>query len=117
MKLLVNTPFGSQEVIEVGEGGGYFDKSAILWDERIDGDMPMVTLGGMVREGDEIRFSQEAFDAYEERPIPSEEVNAAILAELMRIDAKSIRAIREGDQDRIAEWNAQAAALRAKIVK
>lgn len=45
------------------------------------------------------------------------ELNRPILAELDRIDAKSIRAIREGDQERIAIWNAQAAELRAKLVK
>lgn len=45
------------------------------------------------------------------------DLNRPILAELDRIDAKSIRAIREGDQERIAIWNAQAAELRTKLVK
>ena len=45
MRLLVNAPSGYQEVIEVGEGGGYFDLSRVLWDERTDGPLPDVTPG------------------------------------------------------------------------
>lgn len=48
-KLLVNTPHGTQEILEIGQGGGYFDNDLILWDERIDGPLPEITLGGMVR--------------------------------------------------------------------
>lgn len=56
-KLLVNTPYGSQEVIDVGEGGGYFDLSRVLWDERKDGPLPANTkAGGMVREGAALRL-------------------------------------------------------------
>ena len=51
MKLLVNTPAVRQELIEVGEGGGYFDLARVLWDERVDGPIPAVTLGAMVRSG------------------------------------------------------------------
>ncbi|WP_232834332.1 DUF4376 domain-containing protein [Rhodoferax ferrireducens] len=51
MKLLVNAPFGRQELIEVGEGGGYFDPARVLWDERVDGPLPETTMGGMVRVG------------------------------------------------------------------
>lgn len=36
-KLLVNTPSGKQEVIEIGAGGGYFDDARVVWDERKDG--------------------------------------------------------------------------------
>lgn len=57
-KLLVNAPTGAQEVIEVSEGGGYFDNSRVLWDERTDGPLPEITLGGMVREGNALVFSQ-----------------------------------------------------------
>ena len=48
-KLLVNAPTGEQQIITVGEGGGYFDINRVLWDERIDGELPDITLGGMVR--------------------------------------------------------------------
>lgn len=51
-KLLVNTPQETQEIIEVGEGGGYFDASRVLWDERQDGALPEITVGGMKRVGD-----------------------------------------------------------------
>lgn len=43
--------------------------------------------------------------------------NAPILAELARIDAKSIRPLREGDTARVADLEAQAAALRAQLRK
>ena len=43
--------------------------------------------------------------------------NAPILAELARIDAKSIRPLREGDAVRVADLEAQAAALRLQLRK
>ena len=48
-KLLIVSPAGVQEVIEIGRGGAYFDLSKVLWDERIDGPLPDVTIGGAVR--------------------------------------------------------------------
>jgi hypothetical protein len=51
MNILVDTPRGSQEVIEVLEGGGYFDISRVVWDERMDGPLPPIT-GIMKRAGD-----------------------------------------------------------------
>lgn len=39
-KLIVNNPQGFQEIIEVGSGGGYFDTSLVVFDERKDGPMP-----------------------------------------------------------------------------
>lgn len=62
-KLLVNAPSGRQEIIEVGKGGGYFDASRVLWDERIDGTLPSITLGGMVRTGNALEFNQSVMDA------------------------------------------------------
>lgn len=56
MKLLVNAPTGVQELIEVGEGGGYFDPARVLWDERTDGPLPEITLGGMVRVGNALQL-------------------------------------------------------------
>lgn len=46
-----------------------------------------------------------------------EEINNQILEELRDIDQKSIRAIREGDNIRIADYNIRAAALRLQLVK
>lgn len=63
-KLLVNAPSGAQEIIEVGEGGGYFDIARVLWDEREDGPLPQITLGGMVRSGAELVFSQSRMDQH-----------------------------------------------------
>lgn len=44
MKLVVNAPTGKGEVIEIGEGGGYFDQSRVVWDEREDGPVPAAML-------------------------------------------------------------------------
>lgn len=43
-------------MIEVGEGGGYFDPARVLWDERADGPLPAITLGGMKRVGKNLVF-------------------------------------------------------------
>lgn len=48
-KLLVNSPSGKQEIIEISQSGSYFDISRVLWDERDDGQMPEVALGKMQR--------------------------------------------------------------------
>lgn len=64
MKLLVNTPAGTQEIIEVGEGGGYFDLDRVLWDERGDGPLPTVTLGGMKRVGKSLVVDQPMLNAH-----------------------------------------------------
>jgi len=50
IKLLVEAPTGQQEVIEITASGSYFDPDRVLWDERTDGPLPEITLGGMVRE-------------------------------------------------------------------
>lgn len=65
MKLLVNAPTGFQEVIEVNESGSYFDESRVLWDERDDGELPPITLGGMFRSGDSLVFDQAQKDSYD----------------------------------------------------
>lgn len=66
-KLLVNTPDGRQDLIEVGKGGGYFDPARVLWDERKDGPLPAtVKAGGMVREGDALRLDAGLLAAHEE---------------------------------------------------
>lgn len=74
-KLLVNAPSGAQQIIEVGEGGGYFDNSRVVWDERTDGPLPEITLGGMVRSGGSLSFSQARMDQHTDAtkpPVPTE---------------------------------------------
>lgn len=63
-KLLVNAPSGAQELIDVWEGGGYFDTARVLWDERTDGALPAITLGGMVRNADVLSFDQIRMDQH-----------------------------------------------------
>lgn len=50
-------------------------------------------------------------------PLTMEEFNAPIMAELAAIDAKSIRALREGNAERIADLEQQAEALRVQLRK
>lgn len=75
-KLLVNTVAGTQEIIFVGEGGGYFDPSRVLWDERVDGAMPDVTLGGMVRVGNALQIDNALLSA----SLEANQLSAAIQA-------------------------------------
>jgi hypothetical protein len=84
-KLLINAPSGEQEIIVVGEGGGYFDLSRVLWDERVDGPMPAVTLGGMVRNGATLVVDQALLESS----------NAAILAEAKSAMWEKIKAERD----------------------
>lgn len=85
-KLLVNAPGGAQEIIEVGEGGGYFDRARVLWDERADGPLPAITLGGMVRSGDSLMLDSAMLASHRTAELgalkaaKNEEINAARLA-------------------------------------
>jgi hypothetical protein len=51
-RLLVNSPTGEQTIVFVSESGSYFEVSRVLWDERIDGALPAITLGKMARVGE-----------------------------------------------------------------
>lgn len=94
MRILVNAPSGEQQLIDLGPGGKYFDESRVLWDERKDGPLPEVTVGGMVRDGDALRFDESVAAArVVEKPAPRKVVNAeAILAALVK---KGV--LKEGD--------------------
>lgn len=66
---------------------------------------------------DAIEITQEEAEAI--RTPSAEQVaiarKQAIQLELIQIDLKSIRSIREGDEVRIAQWESQASALRAEL--
>ena len=91
MKLLVNAPSGQQELITISEGGGYFDQSRVLWDERTDGQIPAITVGGMKRNGNSLEFDQQLLDAHNASlalqitPAPTKE---QLMAELAALTAK-----------------------------
>jgi hypothetical protein len=82
-KLLINTPSNLQELIEVGDGGGYFDASRVLWDERIDGNLPSITVGGMVRQGSQLVFDSQLFAEYEAKLVATVALAAPTKEELM----------------------------------
>ncbi len=96
-KMLVNAPSGLQELIEIGPGGGYFDPARIVWDERIDGILPEITLGGMIRIGNSLVLDNDLLAVHQVKlteTITKKESDAA-KAKLNEIDLKSIRGIRE----------------------
>ena len=84
-KLLVNAPSGAQEIIEVGEGGGYFDQARVLWDEREDGPLPEITLGGMIRQDGALEFDQARMGEHEAALNPPPAVPAAVTMRQARL--------------------------------
>jgi hypothetical protein len=70
-KLLVDAPTGEQQLIEVGQGGGYFDPARVIWDDRADGEVPEITLGGMVRQGNALVYSGERFAVHQAAVAPA----------------------------------------------
>jgi len=59
----------------------------------------------------------QSLSAKQAKSLPTkDEINAVIYDQLLKIDLKSIRPLREGDQVRIDDLKAQAATLRAQLV-
>lgn len=89
-KLLVNSPSGQQELIEVGEGGGYFDGTRVVWDERADGALPSITLGGMKRVGNSLVFDEQLMAAHNavQNALPAAPTKEQLMAELAALTAK-----------------------------
>ena len=87
-KLLVNTPSGEQQIIKVKETGGYFDDSCVIWDERKDGSLPNVTVGGLLRVADNLVFDQARQDTHNTAilPLMSAEVRTERDAKLAETD-------------------------------
>tara|TARA_R110000751_G_scaffold304916_1_gene420768 strand:+ start:352 stop:678 length:327 start_codon:yes stop_codon:yes gene_type:complete len=75
IKLLIDAPTGLQEIVEVGKGGGYYDASRVLWDERDDGELPDITLGGMTRKGKKLVFDQVRKDEHDSVGVPLKNIN------------------------------------------
>ena len=87
-KLLVNTPSGEQQIIKVKETGGYFEASRVIWDERRDGPLPNVTVGGLLRVADNLVFDQARQDTHNTAilPLMSAEVRTERDAKLTESD-------------------------------
>jgi len=97
-KLLVNAPTGEQQIITVGEGGAYCDINRVLWDERIDGELPDITLGGMVRVDNNLILDEtllaKSVKAIDD--MKAEEVRSQRTALLRTTDWMAIRAFESG---------------------
>jgi hypothetical protein len=111
IKLLVDAPSGAQEMLEIDVTGSYYDESRVLWDERTDGPLPEITLGGMVRDGDTLVFSQSRMDehtAATKPPVPHtvtrrQALQALLLAGMLDDVEAAISAIDDPTQRRLAE--------------
>lgn len=54
IKILVETPRGVQELIEIDVSGSYYEAARVTWDERVNGPFPPALIpevGGLVRSG------------------------------------------------------------------
>lgn len=56
IKLLVNSPSGKQELLQIDASGAYLDQAGVIWDERTDGTLPEITIGKMQRNGDQLEM-------------------------------------------------------------
>lgn len=66
-KLLVNHPSGEQMLITVDATGSYFDRSKVLWDELVDGELPEnIELGKMQRIGGNLIKAETMLSAHAE---------------------------------------------------
>lgn len=60
-KLLIVNQKDEQELLVIDTGGGYFDLTKVLWDERLDGPFPqelLYKIGGLVRVDDKLEVDQ-----------------------------------------------------------
>jgi hypothetical protein len=92
-KLIVNTLSDTQEIVEVGKTGGYFDKSKVVYDEREDGELTtdqISKVGGYTRQGDSLVFSQVEYDTNQTKI--NDELNIRINKKLKKKNGKIIAA-------------------------
>jgi hypothetical protein len=85
IKLLVNSPSGKQELLQVDDSGAYMDQSSIIWDERTDGALPEITIGKMQRNGSQLvtleEYLPEHAEAVYQESVPREiTMRQAVLA-------------------------------------
>lgn len=113
--LLVNTPVGTQSLLNVDDSGGYFDNSLVIWNTATDGPLPeSITIGGMVRSGKALKFDQARMDAHiaaTKPPIPSEvtmrQARLALLgAGLLDVVESALDAMPEKTPEQVAQKKA-----------
>lgn len=64
-KLIVNKPDGIQEIIQVFEGGKYYDDAKVIYDEQVSGPLTQDQIdkvGGWTLVNDKLTFDQALFD-------------------------------------------------------
>ena len=65
IKLLIDYSSGKQEVVSVHKTGFFNDLSKVVWNELIDGQLPAITIGGMIRQGSSLVFDQTRKDQHD----------------------------------------------------
>ena len=122
-RLLINRQDGDQVIEVVRTGGRYNDQSAVIWDERTDGPLPAITLGGMVRSGNTLSFDQIRKDQHDASIslIVQKQENEKANIELMNIDMRTIAVLREIEAAKpsalnvIKDLEIEAAVIRSRI--
>lgn len=105
--MIVNTPAGTQERLEIDEGGSYFEPDRIVWNEWLDGPLPewaLDQLGGLVR----VMVPAEPGEGEDEEESPTEvatlefdaQLQTASLAALLSLARESTWAAIKAERDR-----------------
>jgi len=89
-QLLVNAPDDTQRIEHISSTGEYYDASRVIWDERTDGALPSITLGGMTRVGTDLVFSQPQMDQHNAALLPA--IQSIKLAEIQQAYLAAVRA-------------------------
>ena len=56
--LVINRDNVTREIVTIHESGGYYDLTKVLWDERVDGELPDIAdIQGTRRTGDRLTHS------------------------------------------------------------
>lgn len=99
-KMIVNSPSGEQQIIEVGRGGEYFDMSLVIWDERRDGAIHSsieIVPGQMVRDGNIIIKSDTMLPDHQKwldwKPKPDPEPDYAKMTLKQLIDLLKVKGL------------------------
>lgn len=107
-KLLVNQPSGEQSIIEIDSTGSYFDQARVVWDERVDGEMPHVISGKMQRNGKSLITLTDYLPSHQEWLQKQQEIADIQISKAdIEINTKfdpDLELLRKMDDEGIDEW-------------
>lgn len=90
---IADAPNGEQMIFTVEDSGGYFEQERVVWDTAVDGPLPdNVVVGGMVRQGSNVTFSQARMNQHNEaqvaRLVSATPTKEQLLAQLNALQAQ-----------------------------